>query len=614
MRATRSSRACRLATALAALAVLGAFGASSASAEVIAYAEPTYTKTPKNNTFHYQWQAFDGWNGSNGTNNFTYYLCAATRENGAPYENHNGGGGPGSTNCTPPLRSATGAGQNRGTYSWQPGNLTTVLADGASYQMCSDGYLYYGFYWARDNTSTRECTSTVIDRNKPVIGVSVNGTDTHTRNPKLNLYIGYQDAVSPPWFGPNGIASNWTCVSRGAPCTPQNFDPDCSVRNASGRVNGFNCQADVSAVGDGTWYFCAKSADAAVPDVAPGVAVNSSGANISDVVCGHVTLDRAAPTINVTSSTTTATVGQLVSFSAGASDPAGVTGQFDWDFGDNTARGSGASTTHTYTAPGTYQVKVKTADTLGNEGIATRTIQVNPPSGGGGGGETPPPNGGGGGETPPPNGGGGGETPPPNNGGGETPPPNNGGETPPANNGGDQTPPPDNNTGDNGSTGVTPGNQQQVTPDVVAQMNGSNGAQQQAVGGLGVIAPKTIKVAKAKSLVLALTPESPGKAEVALLKGSKIVAKKGATFSAAGTYSLKLKLPKGLKSGGYAIKVSYTAQGASKAETKSLKVKVVAAKKSAKRKKAVAPKLEGVGGNGKEQKARGLERHVKVIR
>ena len=93
MKTTRSRRACRLATALAALACLGAFGASSASAEVIAYGEPTYTKTPKNNTFHYQWQAFDGWN-SNGTNNYTYYLCAATRRNGAPWENHGGSNGP----------------------------------------------------------------------------------------------------------------------------------------------------------------------------------------------------------------------------------------------------------------------------------------------------------------------------------------------------------------------------------------------------------------------------------------------------------------------------------------------------------------------------------------
>jgi hypothetical protein len=121
-----------------------------------------------------------------------------------------------------------------------------------------------------------------------------------------------------------------------------------------------------------------------------------------------------------------------------------------------------------------------------------------------------------------------------------------------------------------------------------------------------------VKFPKAKSLVLALTPESPGKAEVALLKGSKIVAKKGATFTAAGTYSLKLNLPKKVQAGSYAIKVSYTPQGAAKAVTKSLKVKVTVAKKAKKRGKA-APELSGIHGKGKPVKPHGLEKHVKVI-
>jgi hypothetical protein len=311
----------------------------------------------------------------------------------------------------------------------------------------------------------------------------------------------------------------------------------------------------------------------------------------------------------VNSSATDVKVGDLVQFSASATDGAGVSGQFDWDYGDNTARGTGSATTHTYTQPGTYQVKVTTTDGVGNTGQGTRTIVVAPASGGGGG-TTPPPSGGGGGTTPPPDGGGGGTTPPPDGGGGgTTPPPNDGGGTTPPPNTGDGTTQPTNN----GSTGVTPVTDQQATPNVVAQMNGGGGAQQQTIGGLGVIAPKTFKLGKAKSLVLALTPEQAGKADVALLKGSKIVARKGATFSAPGTYSLKLKLPKKLKAGRYSIKVSYTPAGASKATTKSLKVKVVAAKKAKKRGKA-APTLDGIGGKGKYQKAKGLERHVKVIR
>ena len=93
----------------------------------------------------------------------------------------------------------------------------------------------------------------------------------------------------------------------------------------------------------------------------------------------------------------------------------------------------------------------------------------------------------------------------------------------------------------------------------------------------------------------------------------KIVTKKGATFGAAGTYSLKLKLPKAVKAGRYTIKVSFTPAGASKAVTKSLKLKVTAAKRSSKRKKATA-KVEGDRGVAKALKPRPEDRRIKVVR
>lgn len=585
--ARRPSR--RILACLAALTAM-AVCASSAQASITGYQEPAYTKTNANNAFWFQWQAFNGWNGGSNTPNYTYYLCANTYRNGVQVEAHNGTNGPGSTNCTQPLRSASGAGQNSGNFAFLPFQANTVLDDGARYTLCANGYYFDFFIWAQDNANFGNCPTTVIDRNAPVVAASVNGEDTYTRNPVLNLRLGYEDAVSPPWFGSNGRASNWTCVTRGQTCTPGGTpDADCSIPQVqNSRINAFNCQADVSAVGDGTWYFCARAADAAMPDNPSGtnqLGGTSNQANLSGVSCGHVTLDRVAPTVTVDSSTTSATVGQLVSFSATATDPAGVSGQIDWDYGDNTGHGSGAATTHTYTQPGTYVVRASTTDGAGNAGSGTRQIVVSPAStGGGGGGGTTPPPGGGGGTTPPP-------------GGGDTTTPGGGGTTTPTN---------------NGSTGVTPVTQQQATPDVVAQMNGGGGAQQQSIGGLGVIAPKTFKIGKVKALTFALTPDAPGKAEVALLKGSKIVAKKGATFTAAGTYSLKLKLPRKLKPGTYAVKVSYTPSGTSKAVTKSLKVKGVAAKKPAKRKKATA-KLDGIGGVKKALKPRPQDRRVKVI-
>jgi hypothetical protein len=124
-------------------------------------------------------------------------------------------------------------------------------------------------------------------------------------------------------------------------------------------------------------------------------------------------------------------------------------------------------------------------------------------------------------------------------------------------------------------------------------MAGGGGAQNVVVGGLKVIAPKKVKGGKVKQLLIALTPNNPGRAQVALLKGSKIVAQQGATFGAAGTYALKLKLPSKVAAGKYTIRVSFTASGASKAVTKTLKVTVTAAKK-AKRNVAAKPRaLQG---------------------
>lgn len=109
------------------------------------------------------------------------------------------------------------------------------------------------------------------------------------------------------------------------------------------RITSFNCQADVSAQRDGKWYFCAEAADAAVPDNPDShdqfANATSNNANLSGVACGYVTLDRQPPAVTVAASATTVTVGQLVSFGASATDPSGVSGKFDWEFGDNTQHG-----------------------------------------------------------------------------------------------------------------------------------------------------------------------------------------------------------------------------------------------------------------------------------
>jgi hypothetical protein len=71
----------------------------------------------------------------------------------------------------------------------------------------------------------------------------------------------------------------------------------------------------------------------------------------------------------------TATVsGATASFDAtGSTDDDGALESFTWDFGDGTT-GSGATTTHTYAAPGTYTATLTVADNLWP--TVTRTTQV----------------------------------------------------------------------------------------------------------------------------------------------------------------------------------------------------------------------------------------------
>ena len=82
-------------------------------------------------------------------------------------------------------------------------------------------------------------------------------------------------------------------------------------------------------------------------------------ANLSDPACDGVVLDRTAPAASIVASATAVKVGELVSFQAQATDAtSGVAAQTAWTWGDNTAGGSGAAATHTFTQPGTYEVRL----------------------------------------------------------------------------------------------------------------------------------------------------------------------------------------------------------------------------------------------------------------
>jgi PKD repeat protein len=86
------------------------------------------------------------------------------------------------------------------------------------------------------------------------------------------------------------------------------------------------------------------------------------------------------PTAAFTTSPSTKRVNTTVFFNGTSSRPG--TGRtivsYDWDFGDGTAHGSGAETTHAYTAANTYTVTLRVTDDLGQSTTTSGTVVITP--------------------------------------------------------------------------------------------------------------------------------------------------------------------------------------------------------------------------------------------
>jgi hypothetical protein len=237
--------------------------------------------------------------------------------------------------------------------------------------------------------------------------------------------------------------------------------------------------------------------------------------------------------VDAQASVTTVGVGDLVTLTASASDPAGLSGQFEWDFGDNTPHGAGATTTHTYTQPGTFQATAAIADSVGNRGAGSITITVAAATDESGADEEP------------------------------------------------------------GSSSGTLPTTALISPSTISQQAGGGGTQRRTFAGLEVIAPKRFKAGKRTAVPLAFTVDTPGRLQVALLKRSRVVAKKGVAFSRAGSYSVKLRVSKRLKAGTYRLRISFTPRGSKRAVTKRLTLKVVRTKKARRASRAASAPLRG---------------------
>ena len=243
------------------------------------------------------------------------------------------------------------------------------------------------------------------------------------------------------------------------------------------------------------------AADASIPDnpSGPNQSAGAEKANLSAPTCDGVVVDRTPPTAAIQTGSASVKVGDLVSFTASASDAtSGLAGTAGWTWGDNTAAGSGDAATHTYTHAGTYEVALSVADAAGNTAVAKKTITVAPAGNG-----TPDDETSGGGTS----------------GGGTT--------TPPAGGGGPTTPPGGSEQGADAPT-------------------------------LELSAPRSVR-ARAKAIPVELTASDAGRVQLALTSGKRVLARATVRLDPDGTADHRLKLPKGIKPGRYTLKATFGA-------------------------------------------------------
>jgi PKD repeat protein len=377
-----------IAVVLASLAALALPATASASFNSAEGGEPPVTNTPTDSHF-FNWEA-------QGNMRF----CINTYRNSTKYER----------GCVPsPTLYYTDG--SKGTFSQTENNLEDGMLVNVIPTQCQEG-TFICLSCAYDFCHS----STLIDLGQPVLTVYAAGTATYTNNPQVPMHIDYYDAHSHPWFAGGDGAAVFVCARRDRPCTNadvHNYDPNCSHVNVprltspgEPKTNSFDCTFNLSSEGDGPVYLCASAADQSVPDPDPeayefpeppklpthvnqfinpatGEGWTAASANLAENSCGSVILDRAPPSLSLHASTTTPAPGDLVTFSASGTDSmSGLSGPFNWDFGDNTPGKQGVNITHTYSDPGTYHVTLSGHDGAGNEGTTSVDIVVKKAQGG----------------------------------------------------------------------------------------------------------------------------------------------------------------------------------------------------------------------------------------
>jgi PKD repeat protein len=93
---------------------------------------------------------------------------------------------------------------------------------------------------------------------------------------------------------------------------------------------------------------------------------------------GSAGYDDSAPTLQSLSITTHGTARQPLAFSVSPLDVWSALAPTSWSFGDGSGTSGGTSVTHTYTAAGTYNVMLSSADVLGNATSTSAAVLIAP--------------------------------------------------------------------------------------------------------------------------------------------------------------------------------------------------------------------------------------------
>ncbi len=142
--------------------------------------------------------------------------------------------------------------------------------------------------------------------------------------------------------------------------------------NDDGRYMDLNGNGEID-FDDVVTYF-GHMDDPAMTDNAAAYDYNGNGeVDFADLVTLFEWTDRPAARFEVDGSATT--VGTPVPFDATGSSGVGSDGSYQWSFGDG-ATASGATATHAYSEPGSYEVTLAVTDADDVRNATTRTITV----------------------------------------------------------------------------------------------------------------------------------------------------------------------------------------------------------------------------------------------